>query len=261
MAGVNPMNFDKGSFANVLAPVTAAEKMDMDMEIYLYEDKRGAIIDRIKKGRLGDRVEETGGGSYFELFDTGRRKTFYFFESGVPLGYLLNRAVNRSFLAFQSILDIFFLHCASIVMDDRLYLFVAPSGGGKSTVSSFAREAGFSVLDEESCVVKRKRDRFFAGLFPFCLLPGHADKEREVGGVFFLNKSGTNKVRKISAIEAVRRALPEATCLYHDHVPQGGKAGYRKHVFQLLNLMFENVDFRLLDFNKHPGVLSCLRST
>jgi hypothetical protein len=257
MVGLNLINFDGVPSAYDLMPMKGGEKIDVDVN--LYKDYRGSIIRKIKKGRLAGSVKKMQEGLCFEIFNVERRKTFCFFERNLPLNVVVNRGVSQSFLVYQSFLDIIFLHSASVVMDDKVYLFVAPSGGGKTTVYSFAREKGLKVLDDEFCVIKRKKNRFYAGLFP-CLMPKVIPyEEMEVGGIFFLNKSSVNKTSGISAIEATRRAMPEATTFFHDRVPRTEKVNYRKHVFDFLNLMFENVDFKLLDFKKQPDVFTCLR--
>ncbi len=178
----------------------------------------------------------------------------------MSLDFLLNHGVNRSFLAYQSMLDIIFLHTASVVVDDKAHLFIAPSGGGKSTICSLAQENDLGVLGEEFCAIKKDGDKFYAGLFP-CFTP-YIDpyKEWEIGGVFFLSKSEIDRISSISVIDAIRKAMPEATCFYTEHVPKDKRAHHKKHIFNFLEAMFENVDFKMFDFRKHPEAFLCLKT-
>lgn len=241
---LNLMNFDNEHCCDFLSPVDRHKKWDL--EILLFKDQH--------KGR-GARP----GSLYREIFNTAERRTFCFFKSGISLGHVITREVNQSFLVFQGVLDILFLHAASVIIGDKVYLFVAPSKGGKTTVASLALESGLRVMGDESCIIKRKKNRFYAGTFPFNDLSDTLDKEREIGGIFLLNKSGVNKAKDLPATEALRRAMPEATCFFHKHVPESEKVNHKKHVFNFLNSMFENVDYKLLDFKNKSDIFSYLK--
>jgi len=256
---LNFLNFDGAPYSSSLALASRHKKGDM--EVFLYEDHSGTVIKKAEKAKLENSIKRTGpGSSHLEIFNITKRRTFCFFRDGISLAYIISQAVSRSFLVFQTVLDIIFLHAASIVMGNRVYLFVAPSGGGKSTISSLAIESDLGVLDDEFCVIKRKDNRFYAGLFPFNrLLDVPPDRVHEVGGVFFLNKSDVNKAGDLSATEAISRAFPEATCFFRKHVPGDGKADHKKQVFNFLDSMFESVDYKLLDFKKSPDIFSYLK--
>ncbi|MFQ5952122.1 MAG: hypothetical protein ACE5JK_01795 [Candidatus Omnitrophota bacterium] len=254
--GLNLLNFDEKPLGYDLAPMDKNKKTGFDM--YLYEDKQSSFMKRMKKGRMNDRVKKVSGGSYLEFFDVKRKKTFCFFESGLPLNFLVSRGVNLSLIAFQKALDIIFLHAASVVMKGKVCLFVAPSGGGKTTICSLAHKRGLRVLNDEFCIVKKKKNRFYASVSPCYIVNPGPYEEWEIGGIFFLEKSEMDRANSIPAIEAIRRALPEATCFQHDHVPESENAGYRRHVFEFLNSLFTKVDFKLLKFSKERDIFSCL---
>ncbi len=249
-------NFKNDTLAGSLIPLKKGTKTDLS--ILLYEDKKKTVIQKIKKTEFKNCVKKVRGGSYCTFFDIDKRKTFSFFEKDVFLGFVMDHALNRSFLAFQNVLDIIFLHAAAIVIKERAYLFIAPGGGGKSTISSLAKENGFRVIDEECCIIKRIGNRFFSGVYPIKPLSDTSDKIWEIGGVYFLNKSNKSRTRKLSAIDAVYRSVPEATSFYHNWVPDEDKNEYKKRIFTFLNSMFNDVYFRLLDFKIDSDVFSCL---
>ncbi|NQT32150.1 MAG: hypothetical protein HQ594_00580 [Candidatus Omnitrophica bacterium] len=248
------LNFSDESFTgDFLAPKEGREE---EIDIKFFKDADGAIVEKLKKiTPRGSIIKMHRWGKYCKIFDIARRRTFCFFTEGVPMDYLAPRAVDDSFLMFQDALDIMFLHSASIVINGNAYLFIAPSGGGKSTIAELARDKGLQVLEDESCIVKRKGDRFFTGSFPSGFPPASM---QEVAGIFFLNKADRNKAVKFSATEALRKALPEATSIYSVHIPDDRKTDYRRYVFNFISSMLDNVNFKLLDFTAQPEVFSCL---
>ncbi|MEA3490183.1 MAG: hypothetical protein U9R44_07625 [Candidatus Omnitrophota bacterium] len=242
-------------------PVQSSIEMPGDLDIHLYMDEDGSVIRNIRKGPLADGVIQLFGGACCLIHDVKRMRTSCFFEKGVNIDSIMNRAVNVSFIAFQSLLGVIFLHAASIVMGGRSYLFIAPSGGGKSTICSLAREAGLRVLDDESCMVKKHNGCFYASTFP-CFLPSFVEQEEwEIGGVILLNKSGRNRSRPISVLDAMKRSIPDAMVFFRKPAPGIGKAEYRKNVFDFLECMFSRLKLRQLDFRKDPGVFGCLDLT
>ncbi|MGB3241388.1 MAG: hypothetical protein WBB66_00840 [Candidatus Omnitrophota bacterium] len=255
-AGLNFMNFDRRPSSHNLFPAKGNEKKDLD--IYFFEDKNNVILKKMKKSDVGKNIKKATGGQYLEFFDIERKKAFCFFKGRISMDFLVGRQLYRSFIAFQNFLDMIFLHSASIVVGGKLYLFAASSGGGKSTICDLARKDGLKVLDDEFCVIKRKRGRFYTGVFPCFKAPFDPYEERQLEGIFFLEKSKRNKIRTISTNEAINRALPEATSLPYDYASGRERSEYRKHVFRFLNSVLEKTDFGLLEFNKDTYDFSCL---
>jgi hypothetical protein len=239
-----------------LAP--KAPECAVDLEIDLYGDNKGDVFDKVGWGRLSGGLKKTPEGRYCEIFDIKKKKAVCFFENERILGYLISHMVNRSLHIFQNFLDMVFLHASSVVIRDKACLFVARSGGGKSTIASLAEENGYSVLGDDLCCVKRKKDKYYTKVFPSAVAIDDTGSEKEVKAVFFLNKARENRVRDISILDAVRMAIPEATTFYYDKSAEENMVDYRSHVFQFLSSMLENVDFGLLDFNKDGKIFSFL---
>lgn len=231
----------------------------VDLEIDLYRDNKGDVFDKVAWGKLSGCVKKTPEGRYCEIFDIKNKKAVCFFENEKILGYLISHMVNRSLHIFQNFLDMIFLHASSVVIGDKACLFVARSGGGKSTIASFAEENGYSVLGDDLCCVKRKKDGYYTKVFPSAVAIDDTGAEKEVEAVFFLNKARENRIKDISVLDAVRMAMPEATTFYYDKSAEENMIDYRSHVFQFLSSMLESVDFGLLDFNKDGKVFSCLK--
>jgi hypothetical protein len=230
-----------------------------DLTVFMLEDRSGLVIKRLREKAHTESITGNLEGEYYILFIPEKKRVFCFFEKGMQLELLVSKAVNLSFLVFQNALDIIFLHSASIVMEDKARLFIAPSGGGKSTFCSLAQEEGLGVLDDEVCVVKRHMNKFYASSFP-CLMPFHFQPVQvEISGVFFLNKAGESSARDIPVIEAMKRALPEATCFFQNKIPAMEKTEYRKHIFRFLSSMFDSLGSKSLDFKKDRDVFLCVK--
>jgi hypothetical protein len=230
----------------------------VDLEIDLHRDNGGKVFDKVEWGRLAGCIRKTPEGRYCEIFDIEEKKAVCFFENEKILSYLIGHMVNRSLHIFQNFLDMIFLHASSVVIGDKACLFVAQSGGGKSTIASLAEENGYNVLGDDLCCVKRSKDKYYTKVYPSTVAFDDTGAEKEVKAVFFLNKAKENRIRDISIADAVRMAMPEATTFYYDKSAEENMIDYRSHVFQFFSSMLKNVDFGLLDFNKDGKVFSCL---
>jgi hypothetical protein len=121
-----------------------------------------------------------------------------------------------SFLLFQR--DSFLLHAAAVVHRGRALAFCGPSGSGKTTV---ARMAGRRrVLNDDTVAVRRGRDGFRAWATPFFGDGGPAMAARNVSArlaaIFFLEKAERFGHRRLSAADAIARAIPEVFLPKHD---------------------------------------------
>lgn len=254
---VNLLNFDAD---DSLAILEKLGKKKTDLEIDLLKKTEILVAEDIKEKSFRMNFGKRWNSSVLESYDLEKKKFSCFFNPKAPLDTLLASAVNRALFVFQRELDVIFIHSASVVFNDKLYLFIAPSGGGKSTISSLLESKGGIVLSDEMCVIKKKNGKFYARAIPVGLIPECSDKERQIERVFFLKKSSRNKVSGLSVIEAVRRALPEATCLLGDKSP-GEKILQREHVFQFLGAMFDSIENKMLDFTIEQDVSLCLNKS
>ena len=100
------------------------------------------------------------------------------------------------------------LHCAAVVVDGAVHLFLGRSGAGKTTLARKALAEGFEVLSDDTAVLQYKGARgFFVSYVPFegelgvtCTAP---EKQYPLGGLAWL----------VQAPEAKRVSLPLAVQL------------------------------------------------
>ncbi|MBD3296947.1 MAG: hypothetical protein GF392_06215 [Candidatus Omnitrophica bacterium] len=238
-----------------LAPDIGKNKAHV--EVFLFKDGDG-LVERISLGRASRSVQGVAGGcSYFEGINVPASRYFNFFEESLNEEYVFNRALVMSFAVYQDVLQSIFLHCAAAAKGGDAFLFVAPSGGGKTTISRIAADRGFTVLDDEACVVRRDRGVYRVSAFPF----RHYTAESggmSVKGIYFLEKAREEFFSGISVLEAMKRGIPEATCLYKNLIPVDQVPVKASHVFSFMEKMIREVDTGILGFSPGGEVMKCL---
>lgn len=208
--------------------------------------------------RQGGVVKKLPKGIFRACFDPAGPAADCSYSGGISPGFALVLGVNYSFQVFQEALDVFFLHAASVVIGRKAFLFTAPSGGGKTTISRLADKTGIKVLGDDTCVIKRKGRKFYAAAYPLSSLPPSGQDVFEVGAVFFLKKSRHNGIMTMTLPEAIAGAMPQAMCYSMKGMAPARCPGYSKYVFGSLCSMLDSVRFGKLDFTKNGGVFSCL---
>jgi len=238
-------------------PDKAEGAAGVELDVIFFRDEGDLISGKLRKGPLGGRILKFYGSSYLVLAGPAPGRVSCFFERGVSFAHILREGVNAAFLAFRDMVDVIFLHSSSVIVGDKAYLFVAPPEGGKSTIFSYARERGIPGIDDECCVIKKHKDRYFASSYPFDLLSGRGNAGKEIEKIFFLEKAEVNRAEGLSKTQAMKRALPETEGFFTRSVPPEGLTRQRRHAFDFVGGMLDKVDHKLLYFRKDPGAVSC----
>lgn len=102
----------------------------------------------------------------------------------------------------------FLLHASTVERNSRAYVFTGRSGAGKSTVASLSPPG--SVLTDEISLLRREGGVWRAYGTPFWgeFRAAGSNRSAPVAAIFTLVKSAENKVRPLSAREALRVLLP-----------------------------------------------------
>jgi hypothetical protein len=102
----------------------------------------------------------------------------------------------------------FLLHAATVVREERAYIFTGRSEAGKSTVASLA-PAG-SVLTDEISLLRHEEHCWRAYGTPFWgeFRAAGSNRSSPIAGIFALVKAGENAVRPLTPREALRALLP-----------------------------------------------------
>lgn len=123
-------------------------------------------------------------------------------------------ASRHVFFYFASLHDYYPLHSASLIYLDRLWLFSAPSGTGKSTHTNFWKEEFDTPLGNGDVNLLTIRDGscYVPGI-PWCGSSGiYTTKEYRLGSIFFLQRSLKNYVQPISKDKQVLQLLHRLLC-------------------------------------------------
>ncbi|MFH1339543.1 MAG: hypothetical protein ABIH40_06850 [Candidatus Omnitrophota bacterium] len=173
----------KPNFKKLLIDASAWKLWEKDTHYLLYFTKERGI-------------------SFAEINSAFNRVKFYTEDpSGQLLLYLLPEVLLGVVLPQKNAMIV---HACGVLANRKAYFFVAPSGGGKSTIAKLALREGFSVLNDDRIII-RKEDN----LFKIDGNPWHGELKDSsnislyVKNVFFLNKARSNKIRYMSKREAV----------------------------------------------------------
>ena len=132
--------------------------------------------------------------------------------------YLSEEDADASDIRF-SIRDAFFfylqklgrivVHSASIVYRDRVWLFSAPAGTGKSTHVALWHEKDYPITDFNGDLTLCYFDRNgkpVAASTPWCGTSGiYCNRELALGGVIFLRRGNVNQIKKLGVFEGALR--------------------------------------------------------
>lgn len=110
------------------------------------------------------------------------------------------------------------LHGSAVARKNRSYVFLAGSGGGKSTLSSICERAGLRVLADDGALVLEKEPGFHVRPMPRQARVPPADvpigDASLLEGVFFLAKAGyCSNVEPVTPLGALKRCLREHSVL------------------------------------------------
>ena len=100
------------------------------------------------------------------------------------------------------------LHSSAICMDNRAYLFSAPSGIGKSTHAAlwqrYFGEENAIIINDDKPAIRYIDDKFYAFGTPWS---GKTDKNKNIKvpikGICFLNRAEENKIQEMSSKSAL----------------------------------------------------------
>lgn len=164
---------------------------------------------------LTQRTEPADIRIYREEYDLSRWKTddealAIYMESGVQFyGHLLR---------FNGML----LHSSAVEMDGKAYLFSGPSGMGKSTHTRLWQQQfgdAAQIFNDDKPALRLLDGHWYAYGTPWCGKDGiNQNRKVSLGGVCFLKRGNTNRIRRLSAAEAV--PLIYGQTMYRLHKPE-----------------------------------------
>lgn len=96
-----------------------------------------------------------------------------------------------------------FLHASAVIWEGKAYLFVAPSGGGKSTQAALWESQGAEILNGDKVILAREKDEWMAYGGPVAGSSQiYKDKHATVAAIMVIRKKKHNQLIRMSQREA-----------------------------------------------------------
>lgn len=127
------------------------------------------------------------------------------------------------------------LHASAVESRDRGILFLAPSGGGKSTAARILGEAGYRVLGDDSTVVCRGTDGVWR-VIPCASWSWQSEEERKaapLGGLVLLEKGEPALLDGVAPVYAFYRILRENSIMAHGDVTPAERPPFRSSLREI----------------------------
>lgn len=113
------------------------------------------------------------------------------------------------------------LHASAAALGGRAYLFSGPCGRGKSTHTRLWQQTfgeAVQVFNDDKPALRRLDGRWFAYGTPWCGKDGiNLNQKWPLGGICFLEKAQENRIRRLSAAEALPLILAQTTYRLQPH--------------------------------------------
>ena len=107
------------------------------------------------------------------------------------------------------------LHASAVALEGRAYLFSGPCGRGKSTHTRLWRSVfgeRAQVFNDDKPALRRLDGRWYAYGTPWCGKDGiNLNQKWPLGGICFLEQAQENRIRRLSAAEALPLVLAQTT--------------------------------------------------
>ncbi len=126
-------------------------------------------------------------------------------------------------------------HASAFVHDEKGILFLAPSGGGKSTAASILGKCGYEILGDDSTIVSKGTDNIWR-VIPCASWKRQSGKHTdpiELGSLIILEKGEPGFISRISATYATYRLLREGSLMAYGDITPGERPDFRNSVLEI----------------------------
>ncbi len=113
--------------------------------------------------------------------------------------------IRDIFLLYTQTQGAIAVHSSSLLYRDRAYLFIAPSGTGKTThTDMWEKLYRVTILDGDVVMLSIEDGRAYAYGLPWCgTSQKYQNKRVELGGIFVLERANKNEICELSGYEGV----------------------------------------------------------
>lgn len=126
-------------------------------------------------------------------------------------------------------------HSSAILHEQKGILFLAPSGGGKSTAAAILERNGFEVLGDDSTVVSKGTDNIWRVIpcASWKLQSGKCPDPVELGTLLFLEKGNPELLERITPMYASYRILHKNQLMAYLDLPGDERSPLRASVMEI----------------------------
>ena len=126
-------------------------------------------------------------------------------------------------------------HASSVLYKRKGILFLAPSGGGKSTAAAILRRSGLEVLGDDSTVVSKGTDNIWRVIpcASWTWQSGKRPEAVELGSLVILEKGEPGLLYHILPIYASFRILRERSIMAYGDVTPEERPDFRNSVSEI----------------------------
>ncbi len=135
-------------------------------------------------------------------------RLFYEFQDGKYIVNYHESVFNFLFLLRRALQDLFytngngfFIHASACIYRNRLYLFTARPGGGKSTILKLFSKIGAIPLVDDTGIIIKNKNKYYYYQTPFIetnQIKIKTNKNYTIKAIFFLKKSENNHIEPIT---------------------------------------------------------------
>ncbi|MBP8973032.1 MAG: hypothetical protein KBH93_04085 [Anaerolineae bacterium] len=137
------------------------------------------------------------------------------------------------------------IHGSGILLrDHRAIIFLAQSGGGKTTVTRLAQRHGYKVLGDDRNLISQRNDSYFASSVPFNRITDGPDWG-EIGAFVILKKGTSFSLVPASPVDVLPKVWADNISQWFMLLPES-----RRMLFSLYSDMFSNVPVYEMTFEK-----------
>jgi hypothetical protein len=138
------------------------------------------------------------------------------------------------------------LHSASLVRNDRAWVFCGPSGSGKTTIARMSHDT--TLLSDELSILRVTDGRVVAHGTPFWgdLARGGENVCVDVAGLYMLRQGARHAVEPLAPGRALAALLPNVMFFAKD-------AGLTGTLLSIAGALVETVECATLTFRRDPG--------
>ncbi|KKS46142.1 MAG: hypothetical protein UV09_C0022G0024 [Candidatus Gottesmanbacteria bacterium GW2011_GWA2_42_18] len=138
--------------------------------------------------------------TYF--IDEGDKILTYYYLNAFQFSYLLLYVLHKLLVRHQG----FVLHASACLINDRIDLFMGPSGAGKTTVLNNLKKY-YRPFADDTVIVRKKGSDFRVYQTPLNesnrKMIKASSKSYRLGRIFFIHKARSDRIDKIAETESV----------------------------------------------------------